>query len=326
MAQVLRPLADMFDPEAFPDLLSGLSTPDDAAVWRLDDTRALVLTTDFFPPVVDDPHAFGSIAAANALSDLFAMGARPLFALNLVGFPDDLPESILSEILRGGGEKVREAGAVIAGGHTTTDQEPKYGLAALGLVDPQRVWTKGGALDGDRLLLTKPLGSGLITTAHRADSVDGASLDAAIASMSRLNGNAARILGEAEGAVHACTDITGYSLMGHGFEMASQSSLKLRMHFDRLPLLEGARDCAEQGRIPGGTRRNAEAFRDRVRLAADTAEWQKALLFDPQTSGGLFAAVSADAAGEIERAFRAAGEPIWWVGEAIAGPAGIEVA
>ncbi len=291
LAQVLRPLADLFDPEAYPDLLSGLSTPDDAAVWRLDDRRAVVLTTDFFPPVVDDPYAYGAIAAANALSDLFAMGARPLFALNLAAFPDDLPPSILAEILRGGGEKVREAGAVVAGGHTTTDKEPKYGLAALGLVDPQQLLTKGGALDGDRLLLTKPLGSGLITTAHRADGVHDEALEGAVASMSRLSANAARILGRAEGAVHACTDITGYSLMGHGFEMAQQSSLRLRLRRDRLPLLEGARECAENGHVPGGTRRNAEAFQRNVTLPRNIADWQRAVLFDPQTSGGLLLAV-----------------------------------
>ena len=155
LAQVLRPLADMFDPASYPDLLRGLADPDDAAVWRIDDDRALVLTADFFPPVVDSPFDFGAIAAANSLSDLYAMGARPLLGINLVGFPQGLPNGILSEILRGGADKMREAGAVIAGGHTTSDPEPKYGLAVVGMVDPSRIWQKGGARPGDRLLLTK---------------------------------------------------------------------------------------------------------------------------------------------------------------------------
>src|SRR4029453_2233791 len=167
LAQVLRPLADLFDAAAYPDLLRGLSPPDDALVWRLDDERALVHTADFFPPVVDDPYTFGAIAAANALADVYAMGATPLFAINLACFPDDMDPAILAEILRGGGEKVREAGAVIAGGHTTTDRGPKYGLAATGIVHPDRVLSKSGARPGDILLLTKPLGTGIITTAGK---------------------------------------------------------------------------------------------------------------------------------------------------------------
>ncbi len=166
LAQVLRPLQGMFAPADYPDLLQGLAEPDDAAVWRLDGNRALVMTSDFFPPVVDDPYSFGAIAASNALSDLYAMGAKPLLAINLVGFPNNLDPSILSEILRGGAEKVREAGAVIAGGHTTVDTEPKYGLAVIGMVHPEKVLTKGGARPGDLIYLTKPLGTGVVTTAQ----------------------------------------------------------------------------------------------------------------------------------------------------------------
>src|SRR5215831_15483248 len=167
LAQVLRPIAGMFPPEAHPELLVGLGSPDDALVWKLDDARALVHTADFFPPVVDDPYWFGAIAAANALSDVYAMGGSPLFAINLVGFPEDMDRSILSEILRGGGEKVKEAGAVVAGGHTTFDKEPKYGLAVTGIVRPDRILSKGGARAGDALLLTKPIGAGILTTAGK---------------------------------------------------------------------------------------------------------------------------------------------------------------
>src|SRR5580765_4598785 len=202
LAQVLRPLAAMFDPARYPNLLRGLETPDDALVWKLDAERALVHTADFFPPVVDDPYAFGAIAAANALSDVYAMGGTPLFAINLVGFPDDMDPGILSEILRGGAEKVKEAGAVVAGGHSTSDKEPKYGLAVTGLVHPDRILSKGGATPGDILVLTKPLGTGVITTAAKKEKVDVVHLDAAIASMTRLSARASRVLAEAHPNVH----------------------------------------------------------------------------------------------------------------------------
>ena len=208
LAQVLRPLAAMFDPARYPNLLRGLDSPDDALVWKLDAERALVHTADFFPPVVDDPYAFGAIDAANALSDVYAMGGTPLFAINLVGFPDDLDPGILSEILRGGAEKVKEAGAVVAGGHTTVDKEPKYGLAVTGIVHPDRILSKGGAKAGDVLLLTKALGAGILTTAGKKQKARAGDLDAAIASMSRLSAAAARLLREAHPHVHALTDIT----------------------------------------------------------------------------------------------------------------------
>jgi len=326
LAQVLRPLAGMFDPGQFPDLLQGLSRPDDAAVWRLDGERALVLTSDFFPPVVDDPYDFGAIAAANALSDLYAMGARPLMGINLVGFPSDLDPAILSEILRGGAETVQRAGGVIAGGHTTTDSEPKYGLAVIGLVHPDRVLTKGGARDGDRLFLTKPLGTGAVATALKKDAVDPSHLSAAVASMTRLNAGAAEALEALEADVHAATDITGFSLAGHGHEMAEASEMTLRLDWDRLPLLDGAESYARQGLVPGGAKRNRAYFGRRVRFTRELDGWQDDLLFDPQTSGGLFFAVAADRAADVEAAFREVDEPLWSVGEAVpGGPHTIEI-
>jgi selenide,water dikinase len=327
LAQVLRPLAGIFAVADYPDLLQGIDTPDDAAVWRLDDERALVLTADFFPPVVDDPFQFGAIAAANALSDLYAMGADPLIAINLVGYPDDLDRGILSEILRGGAEKVREAGAVVAGGHTTSDKEPKYGLAVTGLVHPSRILTKAGAQPGDRLLLTKPIGTGLVTTAHKKQTVEEEYLAIAMASMARLHRGVHSILGEHDGAVHAATDITGFALAGHAHEMAHQSGVSLRMEWDSLPLLPGAEEYARRGYAPGGGRRNEEFYGPWVRYHRRLDDWQRTLLFDPQTSGGLFLSVSPGRAAALEDALREANEPVWGIGEVLLGEAGrIEIA
>jgi len=322
LAQVLRPLAAMFDPRAYPDLVLGLESPDDAAVWKLDDERAIVLTADFFPPVVDDPYKFGQIAAANSLSDLFAMGAKPLFGINLVGFPDDLDRKILTEILRGGGDKVKEANAAVAGGHTTSDAEPKYGLAVVGLVHPKQMWTKGGAKRGDVLLLTKPLGTGAITTALKNDEADPKHLDAAIESMARLHRRAAETLKRFPGALHAATDITGFGLSGHGHEMAEASKLALALRFDALPILPGALDYLRADNIPGGGRRNREYYGRWVHPERSLGEEQLALLHDPQTSGGLLVAVAPDRANELEEALRAAGEPVWRIGEAVDGEPG----
>jgi selenide,water dikinase len=322
LAQVLRPLADMFDPARYPDLLRGLDAPDDALVWKLDAERALVQTADFFPPVVDDPHAFGAIAAANALSDVYAMGGTPLFAINLVGFPDGMDPMILSEILRGGGEKVKEAGAVVAGGHTTSDQEPKYGLAVTGLVHPDRILGKGGAKPGDVLVLTKPLGAGIVTTAGKKQKATAGDLDAAIASMARLSANAARLFREAHPHVHALTDITGFSLIGHAHEMAHLSKLTLRFTVDDLPLLPGARGYAESGFITGGAKRNESYYAPFVTMRRELPPWQTDILHDPQTSGPLLAAIDPAHVDALVAAFRAAGEPVWVVGQAVAGAAG----
>ena len=322
LAQVLRPLAGMFDAARHPELLRGLDSPDDALVWKLDDGHAIVQTADFFPPVVDDPYHFGAIAAANALSDLYAMGATPLFAINLVGFPDGLDTAILSEILRGGAEKVRDAGAVVAGGHTTTDKEPKYGLAATGIVHPDRILSKGGARPGDVLLLTKPIGSGLITTAHKRQAVEGADLDAAIGWMERLSAGAARILVSAGAAVHALTDVTGFALAGHAHEMAEQSGLSLRILWTSVPMLPGAARYAAEGMVPGGSKRNAAYYGPHIDWGRALSEEDRRLLFDPQTSGGLLAAVAPDRAEALLAAFAEAKEPVWRIGEAVAGLAG----
>jgi len=326
LAQVLRPLSGMFDPARFPDLLRGLDAPDDAVVWKLDSERALVNTADFFPPVVDDPYAFGAIAAANAMSDVYAMGGDPIFAINLVGFPDDMDPAILSEILRGGAEKVREAGAVVAGGHSTSDTEPKYGLAVTGLVHPDRVLAKGGARPGDVLLLTKPIGSGVLTTAGKKQRASSEHMAAAIASMARLSASAARLIREAHPEVHALTDITGFSLIGHAHEMAHLSKLTLRFRLAELPLLPGAEEYARAGMITGGGKRNASYYGPFVTLPSAIEPWRISLLYDPQTSGPLLAAVAPEAADGLVRAFRAAGEPIWAVGEAVDGrEGGIEI-
>ena len=309
---MLRPLQDLFDPAAYPDLLVGLGSLDDAAVYRLDDERALILTTDFFTPIVDDPYQYGSIAAANALSDVYAMGGRPLLALNITAFPPDLPPSILSDVMRGAADKVREAGAVIAGGHTIQDKEPKVGLAVAGLGHPDRLFTKGGAQPGDILVLTKPLGTGCITTAAKNDKADPAHVEEAVRWMMRLNRDAAEAAQVA--GVRAATDITGFGLLGHGIEMAEASNVTLAFSFARVPFLAGAEVCAEAWTFPGGSANNRLAYQDRVRFEEGLTPEQEMLLFDAQTSGGLLLAVSPEAIGTFGAEMEARGAPWWEVG------------
>jgi selenide, water dikinase len=288
LAQVLRPLTSRDTPA---ELLVGLQKADDAAVYRVNASQAVISTADFFPPVVDDPYVFGAVAAANAMSDVYAMGGQVLMAINLVAWPDDLEPAILSEILRGGAETVAQAGAVIAGGHTVTDKEPKYGLAVTGIVHPDRILTKGGAQPGDILILSKPLGTGLITTAHKRDQVREDDLGAAISSMIQLNREASQALARAGAGVHAVTDITGYGLLGHAWEMAAQSLADMRINYDALPWLPHARNYAEQGNITGGAQRNEAFLTPHVRIDARLDVIDRELLWDPQTSGGLFAAI-----------------------------------
>ena len=286
LAQVLRPLKLHAAP---PELLVGLRAIDDAAVYRLNEQQAVISTVDFFPPVVDDPYAFGAIAAANAMSDVYAMGGEVLMAINLVAWPDNLEPGILSEVLQGGADIVAQAGAVIAGGHTVTDKEPKYGLAVTGLVHPDHILTKGGAQPGDYLLLGKALGTGLITTAHKQEQVETSDLDAALQSMMLLNRSASQALRRP--GVHAVTDITGFGLIGHAWEMAAQSLTSMRFRFDALPLLPHVRHYAELGCITGGAHRNEEYLSPHVHIDERLDVFDRELLWDPQTSGGLFAAV-----------------------------------
>jgi selenide,water dikinase len=290
----LRPLTGLFPTEDYPALLVGLTAPDDAAVYRLNDEQAIISTMDFFPPVVDDPYAFGAIAAANALSDVYAMGGEPLMAINLAAFPDSLDMGILSDILRGGAEKVKQAGAVIAGGHTVTDKEPKYGLAVTGMVHPSRIIAKQGAQPGDKLVLTKRLGTGVITTALKQSVASDTHVETAVNSMSRLNRDAARIARSMN--VHAMTDITGYSLLGHSHEMAHLSRVNLQIQHKAVQWLPGAHEYAQQGTFPGGTGRNRIYFEQWVRCSDDVDEVVQQLLFDPQTSGGLLMAIEPDKA------------------------------
>ncbi len=317
MAQVLRPLKGTFLQEDFPDLIVGLAEPDDSAVYRIDGNRAIISTTDFFPPVVDSPYDFGAIAAANALSDVYAMGGRPLMAINLVAFPDGLDMEILSEILRGGADKVKEAGAVIAGGHTITDKEPKYGLSVTGEVELDKLLLKSGAKVADKLILTKPLGVGVITTALKQGVIADNFLQNAVRSMSRLNNIASQLA--VKHNVHAMTDITGYSLLGHGHEMAHLSHVGLRIEFNRLNWLDGALSYAEQDIFPGGMNRNQDYFAKWTKFEGNFADFQKQLLFDPQTSGGLLMAVDPTVADELLHDLVSYGEDAFYVGDVIEG-------
>src|SRR5216684_6457930 len=252
LAQVVGPLRQSNVP---PQLLVGLAAIDDAAVYRVNDQQAIISTADFFPPVVDDPYTYGAIAATNALSDVYAMGGQVLMAINLVAWPENLDMGILSEVLRGGMKIVEQAGGVIAGGHSISDDEPKYGLAVTGMVHPDHILTKGGARPGDILILSKPLGTGLITTAHKREQVEERDLQEAIASMMQLNRKASQALRRT--GVHAVTDITGFGLLGHAWEMASQSLAGMRFDYDALPSLPNVRHYAEAGHITGGAYRNA---------------------------------------------------------------------
>lgn len=327
LAQVLRPLQNMFPPERYPELLVGLAVSDDAAVYRISDEVAIIQTLDFFPPVVDDPYEYGAIAAANAMSDVYAMGGEVVLALNISAFPPNLPPEILAEILRGGADKVAEAGGVIAGGHTVDDKEPKYGLSVMGLIHPDRVLTKAGARPGDVLLLTKPLGVGIITTVLKAGVADPAHVAPAIESMKRLNRRAAQLIQapRVSGSVHACTDITGFALLGHGYEMAEKSGVQLRFRLDRLPFLDGAIEYAEQWLFPAGTCNNESAYRHGVTFDPGIAEEVQQLLYTPETSGGLLVAVAPEAAEALLSLFSEAEHPCWVVGEVVEGK-GIHVA
>lgn len=293
LSQVLRQLPKNKDP----DLLVGLDTSDDAAVYKMSEEMALIQTVDFFTPVVDDPYLFGQVSAANALSDIYAMGGSPLLALNIVCFPDCLPRQVLLQILQGGADKVREAGAIIAGGHTVSDDEPKYGLAVTGLVHPEEVITNAGARPGDLLVLTKPLGTGIISTAAKADMVMEEVHKKFVASMVALNRESSLAMKEA--GAHACTDVTGFGLLGHAAEMARASGVSLILCQEEIPLLPQVGDLAIMGMIPAGAYNNRDYLEGKVFFDPGISRAEQAILFDPQTSGGLFIAIEAEKAGML---------------------------
>jgi len=303
----------VFDPASYPDLIIGLDSPDDAAVWRLSDDKAIVVTTDFFTPVVDTAYEYGSIAAANSLSDVYAMGGQPFLALNIAALPDNLPADISSEILRGGAEKAREAGVVIAGGHTVKDKEPKYGLVAIGFVDPRKVISKSGLKVGDVLVLTKPLGGGVTTTALKQEKADAVHVAEAIEWMSRLNKTASQLA--VEFGVRGGTDVTGFGLLGHGLEMAEASGVKLHIEYSKLPFLSGARAYAVKGIFPGGAFDNKSHFGDSTHFSDEIDEPAQMLLFDPQTSGGLFFGLPADKLAEFEKRAQEMNQRVWVIGD-----------
>jgi selenide,water dikinase len=319
---VLRPLQGIFNPSDYPNLLVGLGEPDDAAVWKLDDQRALVVTTDFFTPVVDNAFDYGAIAAANALSDVYAMGGKPFLALNIAALPPDLPNEITSDILRGGVEIARQAGVVIAGGHTIQDQEPKFGLVVLGFVDPQHMLTKRGLQEGDVLVLTKPLGFGTTTTALKREQASPADVAEVVTWMKRLNRIAAELAVEFD--LRGGTDVTGFSLLGHAFEMAEASKVGIRLSYQKIPFTSGARHYAEEYIFPGGTYDNRLYFASNVHFDSSLDEPAQLLLFDAQTSGGLLLSVSPGKLEGLQMRATELEQPIWVVGEVVAGK-GIKV-
>ncbi len=283
-------------------------TSDDAAVYRLDADRALVATVDFFTPVVDDPYDFGRIAAANALSDVYAMGARPLFALNLVAFPRDLlGRGILEDILRGGGEAAREAGIAVVGGHSIDDPEPKFGLCVVGEASPERLVLNSTARAGDRLVLTKPIGTGIVSTAIKAGAVVPEAVAAAIASMATLNRGAAEAMLHVR--AHAATDVTGFGLLGHLRELLAASGVAARVRASAVPLLPDALPLCRDGHIPGGTRRNQEDLASAVSWGDDVHPLLRVLLCDAQTSGGLLIAVPPERSDDLLAELRARATP-----------------
>jgi len=301
-------------------LIAGLDPPDDAAVHLVAPDLAVIGTLDFFPPIVDDPRTFGEIAAANALSDVFAMGGRVLFALSVAAIPEDMPTAAFRAILDGAASKVREAGGILAGGHTIRDPEPKYGLAVIGVASPDRLLRKGGAQPGDVLLLTKPLGTGLLVSGRRRGLTSDAHLDAAVDSMRRLNRSAAGVL--VEHGIRGATDVTGFGLLGHGLEMARASGTRFVFDAAALPALDGAFELARAGVETGGATYNRRFVAPALTVDAGIDEAVITLAHDPQTSGGLLAAVPASTVGAVEDALRVAGVVSWRIGRVEAGPAG----
>ena len=284
-------------------MLVGHAGSDDAGVYRVSDDSALVLTVDFFTPVVDDPYDYGRVAAVNSLSDVYAMGARPVVALNVAGFPEaDLPADVIADILRGGADVAREAGVAIVGGHTIDDKEVKYGLSVVGYVDPKDMITNAGALPGDKLVLTKPIGTGVLSTQHKADKLDAESVKRLVGVMTQLNKEASEKMRDF--GARACTDITGFGLLGHANNIARESGVTIEIDAASVPLIEGALEASKAGYVPGGSGKNQRFLAESVRIDADLPEHHTGLLFDPQTAGGLLVAVPPDQAQPFVDALR----------------------
>jgi selenide,water dikinase len=306
-----------------PNLLVGFETSDDAGVYRLSDDLALVQTVDFFTPIVDDPSLFGQIAAANSLSDVYAMGGRPISALSIVGFPATSPPEILEEILRGGLEKMSEAKCTVVGGHSVRDEELKFGYAVTGVVHPGKIWRNVGAQPGDLLLLTKPIGTGVISTALKQGKAENSWGAASTASMAALNRDAAEALHEVETTlketppIHSVTDITGFGLLGHAHEMARGSGVSMLLDHSRIAYLPGAVEAASRKFFAGGLQNNREFVEGCVEFAPSVAEEYQALLYDPQTSGGLFVAISPKAMATAQNLFARHGVSAQHVGEVV---------
>lgn len=319
---MLRPIQDIFEPDDYPDLIVGLEQPDDAAVYRIDDQRVMVATLDFFTPIVDDPYEYGAIAAANAFSDLYAMGVDPVLALNISALPASLEVEIVHEIMRGGAEKAREAGAVVAGGHSIQDDEPKYGLVAIGFGEEENLIKKAGAGPGDVIVLTKPLGTGVTTTALREGKAGDQHVAEATRWMSQLN-RTASLVARATG-VKAGTDVSGFGLLGHGVELAQAGNVRLRFFLDRVPFLSGAKKYADMWAFPGGSSDNKLFFEDKVTFQPGIEEVSQMMLFDAQTSGGLLLAVEMERVQEFRRQAQQEELDYWVIGEVLEGR-GIEV-
>jgi selenide, water dikinase len=301
-----------------PRLLVGFGKKDDAGVYLLQEGLALVQTTDFFTPIIDDPYQYGQIAAANSLSDVYAMGGRPLTALSIVCYPEDGDLNALERILVGGLDKMIEAHCTVVGGHMVRDSEAKFGYAVTGTVDPRLVWTNAGAQPGDVLFLTKPLGTGVIATALRAGKAEASWVERSVQNMSRLNKDAAEALAGLGSAIHSVTDITGFGFLGHAMEMAIASSVSLRLDSNRIEFLEGALECARHGFIAGGLKKNRQFVGNCIRFSAVVAAETQLLLFDPQTSGGLLIAVQQEFAAKAGGLLIKAGCTAMQVGEVIA--------
>ncbi|RAK08492.1 selenophosphate synthase [Halanaerobium saccharolyticum] len=320
LAQVLRRVNFPADPEK---LLIGLDKADDAAVYSLSEELALIQTLDFFTPIVDDPYLFGQIAAANALSDVYAMGGQPILAMNIVGFPSCLEEEILSQILQGGADKVKEAGASLCGGHTVVDEEPKYGLSVTGTVHPDNLLSNSGIKEGDLILLTKPLGTGVMVAAIKGGFTSGDQSNPAVKSMLTLNNTALKFFEQYQ--INACTDVTGFGLIGHLLEMSENSSLQIEIDAPEIPIFEGVREFAESGLLPAGAYKNRDNYQKFVSESGQRDQTLYDLMYDPQTSGGLLISVAEADAAELLIDLYAEGLDVAVIAKAYQGEKGVKI-